>query len=151
MCSAHIKTVQEAYLNDHEELARRIDDLKRFWHQVDELGDGPKYEEMATRVEQFRRELEAHIEHEEQRPDLFTPTSETSSASEQVEELHREHAEMLRQLDEFSQRLRLCEGAYHCWHQVREDFDDFLDHLHEHEAKEERLLTISQKREPQRA
>ncbi|MCA9039454.1 MAG: hemerythrin domain-containing protein [Planctomycetaceae bacterium] len=136
MSSAHTNSLPQTFLDEHEAVAQKIDELKRFWHQVDELGMGPKYEEMAARIHEFRTEMEQHFAHEESQTELFGALARNASTSGEVDSLRTQHANLLNQLDEFCSRLKQCEGVYHCWQEVRTDFDHFLNELHEHEDSE---------------
>ncbi|MEZ6049467.1 MAG: hemerythrin domain-containing protein [Planctomycetaceae bacterium] len=145
MSTSQTNSLPKSMIEEHEEVARKIDSLKRFWHQVDELGMGPKYEEMASRIHEFRDEMEQHFDEEENQSVQFSQLDQKSESAMTQESLHQQHTQLLKQLDDFSERLKQCEGVYHCWQEVRADFDRFLNALHNHEQAETDLFKAKMK------
>jgi hypothetical protein len=57
-------TSLNAFLEEHQRLARRIAELRQWWWELDELGVR-KFGEMAFRVQDLRDLLEEHFAEEE--------------------------------------------------------------------------------------
>lgn len=130
----------QAMLQEHRELMQRIADLKHFWEEVNELGQGPKYEEMESRVRELRDQLATHFVHEERDGYLAPALEAAPRLSSQAEQLQKQHLEFLNLLDHFIGKLQACESAFHCWQEVGVEFEEFLKRLHEHETAEIMLV-----------
>jgi hypothetical protein len=123
----------------HDVLRKQIADLRQFWSEVSQLGQGPKYEEMGGRVRRLREILADHFASEERDGYLAVAVS-TAPLSESAKALESQHAEFLKTLDRFIERLAKCESAYHCWEEVRTEFEEFMKRLDQHEADEMSLV-----------
>ena len=121
---------------EHDVLGKQIDDLRQFWAEVSQLGQGPKYEEMGYRVRDLRNALAKHFVNEEKGGYLAPAIAVVPKFTASAKELELQHKQFLNTLDRFIERLAECESAYHCWQEVRGEFEDFLRRLHEHEAAE---------------
>jgi hypothetical protein len=126
--------------NEHDVLRKQIADLRQFWREVSQLGQGPKYEEMGQRVQQLREALAAHFASEEEGGYLAPAVAIVPRLSASAAQLELEHMQFLNTLDGFCQRLAKCESAFHCWQEVRVDFEDFMQRLDRHEAEEMSIL-----------
>lgn len=124
----------------HDVLRKQIADLRQFWSEVSQLGQGPKYEEMGGRVKRLRDILADHFASEERGGYLADAVNTTPRLSESAKALESQHAEFLKTLDRFIERLAECESAYHCWEEVRTEFEEFMRCLDQHEAHEESLV-----------
>jgi len=140
MIETDTELLRQKFLNEHEELSRQIDEMKCFWREVNELGQGPKYEEMAYRVQNLREQLKNHFDSETKEGYLSSPQIKSSIYAEQAEILGQQHAQLLDSLDRFIAALKQCDSAFHCWQEVRSDFDEFLKTLYQHEASETKLV-----------
>jgi iron-sulfur cluster repair protein YtfE (RIC family) len=125
---------------EHDELLLEIADLKQFWSEVNELGQGPKYEEMGTRVEHFRERFRQHIAEEERDGYLAPALAVAPRFASKADELKQQHQRLLDALDRFSQQLQNREAAYHNWEEVHAEFEEFLTQLREHESAEMAIL-----------
>jgi hypothetical protein len=124
----------------HEVLRKQIADLRQFWSEVSQLGQGPKYEEMGGRVKRLRDILADHFASEERGGYLADAVNTAPRLSESAKTLESQHAEFLKTLDRFIGRLANCESAYHCWEDVGAEFEDFMQRLDQHEADEMSLV-----------
>jgi hypothetical protein len=122
--------------DEHDGLRKQIADLRQFWSEVSQLGRGPQYEEMGHRVHLLRDMLAAHFASEERGGYLSPAIKAAPQFATSARELESQHADFLRILDYFIERLAKCESAYHCWQEVRVDFEDFMQRLDRHEAEE---------------
>lgn len=127
-------------LDEHRDIFKQIADLRSFWNEVNELGQGPKYEEMGSRVQELRRHLAKHFANEELGGYLAPALQRTPQFVAQAEQLQLQHAEFLDTLDHYTSRLQTCESAFHCWQEVRTEFEDFLQRLNEHEVAETTIV-----------
>ncbi len=134
------QTLLQSLLDEHKSITDQINDVKHFWSEVDELGRGPKYEEMGAHVRNLREVLAKHFADEE-RDGYMAPVLKTAPHFvEQTQKLKQQHQQFLDALDHYIDRLEKCESAYHCWQEVRTEFEEFLTQLHEHEAEETRIV-----------
>ena len=132
-------------VDEHDQLSKQIADLQQFWHEVNELGEGPKYEEMGSRVQNLRTALADHIAEEEQGGYLAPDFEREPKFAAKAESLRQQHQKFLATLDDLIKNLKTCDSAYRCWQEVRTDFDDFLNRLREHEAAETAIVDAALK------
>lgn len=125
---------------EHDVLHKQIEDLRQFWNEVSQLGQGPKYEEMSGRVERLREILADHFANEERGGYLADAVDTAPRLSESAKALEWQHAQFLNSLDRFIERLAKCESAYSCWEEVHAEFEDFMQRLDQHEADEMSLV-----------
>jgi Hemerythrin HHE cation binding domain len=140
MTNTTSKTMLQALQTEHDELLEEIADIQQFWMEVNELGLGPKYEEMASRVHQFRERLKRHFAEEERDGYLAPAITAAPRLAPKAEKLKQQHPLLLETLDGFSQQLEQRESAYHNWDEVHSDFEAFLEQMHEHESAEMAIL-----------
>jgi len=140
MPGTEYEAVRQQQLTEHEELKKQIDELNSFWQEVNELGEGPKCEEMAYRVKELRKELKDHFKSEATEGYLASPLIQSSRFATQAENLGQQHPQLLRMLDRFITELQKCEFGSYCWKDVKSDFDEFLRTLNEHESSETELM-----------
>jgi iron-sulfur cluster repair protein YtfE (RIC family) len=140
MTHAASKHTFRALQKEHDELHEEIAGVQQFWTEVNELGRGPKYEEMAARVQQLRERLRQHFAEEERGGYLAPVIAVSPEAASQVEELKQQHHQFLDDLDGFSERLQDPESLFHNWDEVSAEFEEFLSQLREHESAEMALM-----------
>lgn len=126
--------------DEHTDIHHQIADLRQFWNEVNQMGHGPKYEEMGDRVREFRENLAKHMAREEQGGYLADAVDNAPQLADSARKLGAEHAEFLKTLDNFIGRLNTCESAYQCWDEVRTEFERFIQRLDQHESAEMSLL-----------
>ena len=134
------KELFEATLQEHRQLTQQINGLRQFCSEVNELGEGPKFEEMGSQIKELRNSLAAHFE-EEERDGYLAPALDVSPRfTRTASELQRQHQQFLKVLDRFIERLQTCDPSIHCWQDARQEFEDFLDQLLEHERAENTIV-----------
>lgn len=136
MAQTNSASLLNAMQTEHDDLLEEIKDVEQFWTEVNELGKGPKYEEMAFRVHRLRDRLKRHFAEEERDGYLSPVIAAAPELAFRVNELKQQHQEFLKSLDQFSKQLKDRESAIHNWEEVHQKFDDFLGRLHEHESAE---------------
>ena len=134
------KELFETILQEHRQLMQQINGLRQFWSEVNELGQGPKFEEMGSRIKELRDSLTAHFEDEECDGYLAVALDVAPRFTQQASELQRQHQQFLEVLDRFIERLQTCDPSIHCWQDARQEFEDFLDQLREHEQAENTIV-----------
>ena len=125
-------------LDEHHDLMRRIAEVQQFGKEVCELGQGPRYEELADHVAQVRDLLKQHFATEEKDGYFANVLNIAPQFSEQVAELSHQHAEFLKQLDQLTSSLR--SKDVECWDSVCSRFDAFVEALQLHEHEENKIL-----------
>jgi thiamine kinase-like enzyme len=136
MTERSVENALAALQKEHDDLMEEIRDVEQFWTEVNELGRGPKYEEMATRVHQLHTRLKRHFA-EEERGGYLAPAIEAApELTPRAEELKKQHRGFLDELDRFSQQLEDHEAVFHNWEEVHAEFERFLRELNEHETAE---------------
>lgn len=123
--------------HEHRELNREIEEWRRWWRELSELGE-PHFGEMGDRLAQFREHLSAHFRHEEFRGPLAGPLP--AQAADQAAAIWQEHAQLLAELDDLIRRLHACGPDVGCWGEARQAFETFLDRLHAHEVHESQVI-----------
>ena len=111
MTDAKAKSLLRVLEGEHEIVSRQIDNLQQFWNEVNELGQGPKYEEMGTRIRELRDVLAKHFAKEERGGYLAPAANQLPQTDPQLELLQRQHGEFLDTLDGDIGRLQACESA----------------------------------------
>ena len=131
-------TAADAFLEEHRELMTRIGQLRQFWTEVRDLGQGPQYEEMACGVGTVRDILAHHFAEEEREGYLKPALDRAPQFSLLAETLQHQHAGFLQWLALFYDRLMCCD--FESWEQVHSELEEFLDRLKRHEAEENRIV-----------
>lgn len=134
------ETLLKSLQSEHDELLEGIKDIEQFWTEVNELGKGPKYEEMASRVHQLRQRLKRHFAEEERGGYLAPVVAAVPQLGSEAAELKQQHQVFLNALDRFSQHLENRDSAFHNWDEVHAEVEEFLRELHEHESAEMELV-----------
>jgi len=125
-------------LAEHQELLQKIRDLQQFWHEVDELGIGPKCQELADRVADIREHLQQHFDAEERDGHLGSALKMAPRFALEADELLAEHVTMLQTLDGLGGRLRA--GGPEIWNCVCSEIETFIRELEHHEHRENGIL-----------
>ena len=130
----------EIPLAEHEELDRRISNVRQLWFEVDRLGAGPNFAAMAAELTTLRPILVQHFEHEEANGFMGDVLAQAPWLSEGADVLLAQHRAFLADVDRMVARLTQSGEAYASWHAVSVDLEDFADRLHAHERAENELL-----------
>lgn len=125
-------------LAEHQELMRKITEIRTSWQEVCEPGIGPKCDEMANRVADIRRLLLDHFAVEEDGGYLSNVLDFAPQFAEQAAQLCGQHASLLKTLDDLETRLRKPESG--AWDSVSREFETFIHDLHDHEHQENNLV-----------
>jgi iron-sulfur cluster repair protein YtfE (RIC family) len=127
--------VIEQFEQAHAELEHRIDEWRAWWRELRELGT-PRFNEMGTRLRSFREQLKRHMVHEETCAFLRDAAHGDPRQRHSADHLWQQHHQLLERLDELIKRLEACEPSYDCWGAARQDFECWLNDLHDHERLE---------------
>ncbi len=127
-------------LEEHDEVSSQLSDLRQFWEQVDQLGQGPQYEEMGARLRQFRQQMAEHFADEERGGYLKAALHKLPQFEKQAENLRKQHSQFLDKLDSLDARLHKYEDEFHCWQEVRNEIEDFVEQLEKHEIAETAIV-----------
>ncbi len=125
-------------LAEHQELMRKVTDLKHFWHEVSELGIGPKCFELADRISDIREHLQEHFDAEERDGYLGPALTTAPRYSEEADELRAQHVTFLQALDSMTSRLR--SGDQEVWNSICGEVEKFVDDLQTHEHRENNIV-----------
>ncbi|MHC4875545.1 MAG: hemerythrin domain-containing protein [Planctomycetota bacterium] len=132
----------ESYLGnllaEHQELMRKVTDLKSFWREVCELGIGPKCFELADRISDIREHLREHFDVEERDGYLGPALAVAPRYSEEADELRAQHVTFLQTLDSMASRLRT--GDPEVWNSICDEVEKFVDDLQTHEHLENDIV-----------
>lgn len=125
-------------LAEHQELMQKIADMRKFWHEVDELGQGPKCEELADRVAEIREHLRLHFEAEEKDGYLDPALSIAPRYAEEAASLRAEHVTLLQSLDDLGKELQTGDSEH--WNAACERVEAFTKALVHHEHRENGIM-----------
>jgi len=137
--SSEGKRLHDLLLSEHRELSKHISDLREWWLQRDEIGE-PNFLEMSSRIRKLSELLEAHFRHEEQGGYLKVAITAAPRFAEDAEELKLQHAEFLDSIEKFAKKLAYASREQLSWQQVGSEFEEFIERLKKHEAKETKIL-----------
>lgn len=128
----------EERLAEHRELQQEVDEIRRWWSQVAEMGR-PNFYEMAMRLRPFRAHLAAHFESEEQGGYMSDVVRAAPRLQDRVNALQRQHSELLWHIDSLIERL---EGnvPFEYWCEAETAFQDLVRQLAGHENGENELM-----------
>jgi hypothetical protein len=127
------------FLEEHQNLTRRIAELRKWWSELDALG-ARKFGEMAFRVQELRKLLAEHFEEEERDGYLASALAVAPQFSIQAADLCRQHRQFLDQLDNLIARVRDSEPSSDYWRTAREELEQFLVDLRRHERSENAIV-----------
>ncbi len=126
----------------YEEIHEAINELKTFWDEVNQYGQGPKYEEMSLKLAQFRSLLANHFLEEQ----LFLLSLIRRGAQidqAQYGQILEEHTVFLERLADDIERLESGTHRFRNWASVWDEFDDIIDRIAEHESAEQDLIATA--------
>jgi len=127
------------FLEAHQTLTRRIAELRKWWSELDALGDR-KFGEMAFRVQELRDLLAEHFEEEERDGYLASALAVAPQFSAQAADLCSQHPQFLDRLDNLIGRVRDSEPRSDYWRTARDELEQFLADLRRHERSENAIV-----------
>jgi hypothetical protein len=140
MSDLHARPRQlDSFLNEHRDLMHRVSHLRGWWNEVAELGM-PRFGELASRLVELRDILADHFRREEQGGYMTPALSAAPQLARQVSELQSQHEVLLERIDDLVSRLRCCDPAFPGWQVAKEEFEEILSDLREHEVAENMLM-----------
>jgi Hemerythrin HHE cation binding domain len=122
-------------LEEHRLLMKQIADFRAWAKEVDELGI-PHFREMGNRLRTLRDVLSCHFIDEEAGGYLAPILDAAPRFSAEAAELQTQHAEFLTSLDGLIARLFQEPPEFPSWQSAVKEFEDFLETLRQHEARE---------------
>ncbi|HBN77828.1 MAG TPA: hypothetical protein DD473_18865 [Planctomycetaceae bacterium] len=126
----------------HEEIHEAINELKTFWDEVNQYGQGPKYEEMSLKLSQFRSLLANHfVEEQYFLLSLIKRGARINQA--QYGQILEEHTVFLERLADDIERLESGTHRFRNWASVWDEFDDIIDQIAVHEVAEQDMITAA--------
>lgn len=125
-------------LAEHQELMRKITEIRTSLQKVCEPGIGPKCDEMADRVADIRQLLLDHFAVEENGGYLSDVLEFAPQFAEQAAQLCGQHTSLLKTLDELETRLRKPESE--ACDSVSGEFETFIHDLQNHEHQENNMV-----------
>jgi len=129
----------DAFLDEHRKLAQKLAELRRWWDELDQLGSR-KFGEMAYRIEELRGLLAEHFEEEERDGYLASALAIAPQYATQADDLAHEHVQFLERLDGLVGRLREAAPASEYWRNAREELNQLLADLRQHEHRENAIV-----------
>ncbi len=128
-----------AFLKEHQEVARRIAELRQWWSELDALGIR-KFGEMASRVRELRDLLAEHFAEEERDGYLSAALAAAPRFSKLAGTLCEQHGQFLERLDHLIARLRDSEPTSHYWRASRDEIEGLIFDLRQHEQSENAIV-----------
>ncbi|HXY36520.1 MAG TPA: hemerythrin domain-containing protein [Planctomycetaceae bacterium] len=129
----------QALLKEHQEIARRIAELRQWWSELDSLGIR-KFGEMAFRVQELRDLLAEHFAGEERDGYLRAALAVAPQFTRPAATLREEHAQFLERLDQQIARLQQCEPESGYWRESRDEIEQLVAALRQHEQSENAIV-----------
>jgi len=136
---SHTNEAVHTFLEEHQHLTHRIAELRKWWSELDALGDR-KFGEMAFRVQELRNLLAEHFDEEERDGYLASALAVAPHFSVQAAELCHQHPQFLEQLDNLIARVRDSQPTSDYWRTVRDELEQFLVDLRRHERSENAIV-----------
>jgi hypothetical protein len=127
------------FLEEHQNLTRRIAELRKWWSELDALG-ARKFGEMAFRVQELRDLLAEHFQEEERDGYLGSALAVAPQFTAQASELCQQHPQFLDRLDNLIMRVRDSEPPSDYWRTARDELEQFLADLRRHERSENAIV-----------
>ena len=125
-------------LAEHQELMQKIADVRQFWHEVDELGQGPKCEELAERIAGIHEHLRLHFAAEERDGYLGPAVTKAPRYADEATALKAEHGALLQSLESLSDELKA--GDTEHWDSACQHLEEFVKALEHHEHRENGIV-----------
>jgi hypothetical protein len=119
----------------HEALRQTVEELRGWWHEVEQLGK-PRFGEMGMRVQTLKSKVAAHFELEEAGGYLQEPLNAAPHLAEQAQRLLTDHQGVLAELDRLSHRLEASPCEFDCWTAAWHELAAILALLEKHEHEE---------------
>jgi broad specificity phosphatase PhoE len=119
----------------HETLRQTVEELRGWWHEVEQLGK-PRFGEMGMRVQTLKSKVAAHFELEEAGGYLQEPLNAAPHLAEQAQRLLTDHKAVLAELDRLSHRLEASPCEFDCWTAAWHELAAILAKLEKHEHDE---------------
>ena len=132
-------TSLHAFLKEHQELGRRMTELRQWWSELDALGMR-KFGEMAFRVHEVRDLLAEHFAEEERDGYLSAALAAAPQFSRPAETLREQHAQFLERFDRMVARLRESEPSSQYWRALRDEIEQLIADLRQHEQSENAIV-----------
>lgn len=132
-------TAFQEMLTEHAELMIQLAMLLKWWNEVQQLGI-PRFGEMGGRLSDLRKQLKVHFDDEEAGGYMSDVLALAPHLSSRAEKLRGQHRQLLTMLDEFISKLRANEPSFGGWIETRQQLDEFLTALREHEVAENNLV-----------
>jgi iron-sulfur cluster repair protein YtfE (RIC family) len=128
-----------SFLKEHQEVARRIAELRQWWSELDSLGIR-RFGEMAFRVQNLRDLLSEHFAEEEKDGYLRAALAAAPQFARPAATLREQHAQFLERLDQLIVRLRQCDPESCYWRESRDDLEQLIADLRQHEQSENAIV-----------
>lgn len=122
----------------HDALQSEIDQLGAWLKEADEYGL-PQFGQLGDRVSAIRNVVAEHFQLEDEGGYLAAPLVAAPELADRAAALHAEHSRLLAEFDALAAELRASPCKYDCWSAARHDFGQVLDHLRQHEHRENDL------------
>jgi iron-sulfur cluster repair protein YtfE (RIC family) len=128
-----------SFLKEHQEVARRIAELRQWWSELDSLGIR-KFGEMAFRVHELRDLLSEHFAEEERDGYLRAALAAAPQFMRPAANLREQHAQFLERLDHLIAQLQQCEPESRFWRESRDELEQLIVDLRRHEQSENAIV-----------
>ncbi len=130
----------EAILAEHQELMARVVEISEWAIQVDELGDGPKYQELGQQMTELRGLLVGHFAEEEKDGYLASALEVAPRFSQEAAGLLQQHQQFLDRLDRFIGKLQDTDSPFAKWQEAHDEFKNIVAEVLRHEVKENAIV-----------
>ena len=127
------------FLEEHQNLTRRIAGLRKWLSELDALG-ARKFGEMAFRVQELRDLLAEHFQEEERDGYLASALAIAPQFTAQAADLCQEHPQFLDRLDNLIARVRDSEPPSDYWRTARDELKQLFADLRRHERSENAIV-----------
>ena len=128
-----------AFLKEHQEVSRRIAELRQWWSELDSLGIR-KFGEMTFRVQELRDLLAEHFAEEERDGYLRAALAVAPQFARPAATLREQHPQFLERLDHLIARLQQCEPESRYWRESRDELEQLVVDLRQHEQSENAIV-----------
>ncbi|MCA8989071.1 MAG: hypothetical protein KDA78_15605 [Planctomycetaceae bacterium] len=125
------------------EILQAIQDMDQFWSEVDQLGRGPKWEELETRMCELRRLLVEHYQSEEQNLRQLEKTNRTALL-QRIRQLREQNSEILQRLSADIALLSSQDRHLRCWGDVHSEINTLGERLKAYESTEQNIMVKSE-------
>ena len=122
----------------HDRLRQDLHDLNVWLKEADEFGR-PQFGQLGDRVRTIRGVVARHFAEEEDGGYMAAPLAAAPHLADRAGKLLAEHAQLLAEFDRLSDALCECPTKYTLWGDARHDVEQVIEHLTEHEHRENEL------------